>query len=315
MRKTLVRQGDLTEEREFVRWGYKEIRFPPGTADPRGCGNVSLKPHALHIWPRHDHFLMALANRDGSFTGTMYAEDESPLPDGTMRALSSAETFQSTSSAKAARAFWEYYYGSALTLLGEDGVQQYRDNPSGLLGNVRVNRYHVVGERSVCVLVGDAAHAVVPFFGQGVQCGFEDAYVLGETFRNETNLDAAAREYSTQRVKNCYALREMAMENMAEMGARVAEEKFQRRKELEQRIEAALPTKYRSRYALVCYTYNDYAAVLEAGKAQAAFLDDLLASGMTATEFDVGVVENKIDTELTPRFSELGVSLDCGTTA
>merc|ERR1712118_655829 len=100
---------------------------------------------------------------------------------------------------------------------------------------------------------------------------------------------------------------------MAEMGARVAEKSFQQRKELEQRIEALLPGKYRSRYALVCYTYNDYSAVLEAGKAQAAFLDELLESGMTAAEFDIGLVEAKIDRELTPRFREIGISLDCGT--
>lgn len=293
----------------FIPWGYKEVSFP---------ANTSLKNGALHIWPRGNHFLMALENPDGSFTGTIYVDHEQTFPDGTKPELSGGPTFQSsTSSTEANRKFWKENYPDVLDMLGEPVMKEYEENTAGMLGTVRLDQYHAVGNRTTALLAGDSCHAVVPFFGQGVQCGFEDVFVLGEILSgpNGASIEHVAAEYSRQRVRSCHALREMALDNMLEMGDRVGQKQFRLLKQLESKLEAELSSKYRSRYALVCYSYNDYADVNEMGVLQHRLLEELAEGIDSPEQLDMKKAEALIDQRITPEFARRGMTLDFGAPA
>eukprot|EP00929_Paragymnodinium_shiwhaense_P076268 TRINITY_DN39187_c0_g2_i1.p1 TRINITY_DN39187_c0_g2~~TRINITY_DN39187_c0_g2_i1.p1 ORF type:complete len:1223 (-),score=222.20 TRINITY_DN39187_c0_g2_i1:488-4111(-) len=333
VRETLVKEGKLQQKQNFLEWGYKEVMFPAGPD-----GQYTMAKNALHIWPRGDHFLMGLANPDGSFTGTMYADSEGGRPDGTTlkglpvpgeelhkcgstpQSAGTRPTLQGTSKDLAtARSFFEKHYSDVIPLIGGDeGIKRYCENPAGMLGNVRVDKYFVAGRRMHVALAGDACHAVVPFFGQGVQSGFEDCYVMGQCLQavRQGELPATTlaciEEYSKSRVPDCWALRELAIDNMTEMGTKVGDEQFRLGKAIESRLETELAHKYRTRYALVCYSYNRYSSVLEAGKMQSQIVQELLQNSdvKKAEDLDIELAEKLIDEKLAPVFRQLNMSLD-----
>mmetsp|Transcript_51090 Transcript_51090/g.121385 ORF Transcript_51090/g.121385 Transcript_51090/m.121385 type:complete len:523 (+) Transcript_51090:99-1667(+) len=321
VRRALVdRYADISQTSDFIGWGYKEVTFP---ALPGGKP-VFDNDEALHIWPRGDHFLMALPNPGGSFTGTIYMDDTAPRPDGVTPKLSGGASFQSTSTVEGARALWEECYPDALACVGEAGLRQHRENPVGLLGTVRTSKYFVTGARTNALLAGDSAHAIVPFFGQGVQAGLEDAFELRELLGGLSGLGSGssrhavfsrlAEEFSRLRVRNNEALREMALENAVEMGDKVGQERFRLRKALEKRLEEEIPHKYRSRYALVSYSHNPYADVFELGKVQSIFLEELVDHMLQEKTSDVAqldrnFLEAEVDRVITPTAQSLGVRM------
>jgi len=306
--RTLLGPESLGMEADFVNWGYKEINFPLSASS-------GLSTESLHIWPRAKHMLMALANPDGSFTGTIYVDSESVRPDGSLPVLSEGPTFENSTDESKARSFFAEHYPDVLDRLGEGGLKDYRENTAGLLGNVRLDHYHCLGKRTHAIMAGDACHAVVPFFGQGVQSGFEDVCVLDELLDKNGDggsLAEVATEYSRLRVRSCHALREMALDNMHEMGDRVGQESFRLKKEVEARLEAQMPHKYRSRYAQVCYSYNDYADVLEVGAVQDTFLNKMIEGVSAADAVDMSKAESYIDEFITPELERRGMTLDFG---
>jgi len=314
VRQTLVkRYADLTETNDFIGWGYKEVTIP---ALPDGQPALS-NPEALHIWPRGEHFLMALPNPGGSFTGTIYMDDEAVRPNGAAPATTGNDSFQSTSTRESARALWESAYPDALAIVGEEGLRQHVENPVGLLGTVRTSRYFVSGQRTHAMLAGDAAHAIVPFFGQGVQAGLEDAYEFREILASERGSYDPAKvveAFSRKRVRNNEALREMALENAVEMGDKVGQERFRLRKAIESRLEEEMPHKYRSRYALVSYSHNPYADVYDFGKVQGHWLDQLvdqmMGKGVTdATKIERKFLEAEVDRVISPAADSLGIRM------
>lgn len=280
---------------------YKEILFP---AD---CGLV---PHGLHIWPRRNHMLMALANLDGSMTGTLYMDTHG------------SESFATITTNETATEFFEKYYPEAIPMIG--GIQRARDqmllNPSGLLGTVRTTKWNYKGR---VVLIGDAAHAIVPFFGQGMNCGFEDVLQLlividqyrceggrlgsitttvdgTETVESEGSVGdisteqasawaTAFEEFNTARKANGDAIAQLAVENFHEMRDRVADRRFLLQKRVENRLEKAFAHKFRSGYAMVCYGGSGpgevtYAMALHLSRVQNEILGGLIDSLATELE-------------------------------
>lgn len=239
---------------------YKEILFPKDSG---------LRQDGLHIWPRNSHMLMALANLDGSMTGTLYMDTKGD-----------SNTFDAIQDKASAETFFKTYYSDALDKIGgiDRAVEQMLTNPNGLLGTVRATAWHAKGR---VVLAGDAAHAIVPFFGQGMNCGFEDIFHLTrilaahscrggrigevsdslETATIPAQIDAADgekwaaafEEYFQNRKTNTDAIADLALENFEEMRDRVSDRKFLLQKKVENRIENALGNKFRSGYAMVCY--------------------------------------------------------------
>jgi kynurenine 3-monooxygenase len=259
---------------------YKELRLPLSA-----LGKPQLDPWGLHIWPRGKHMLMALANRDGSFTLTLYLpKKEQP-------------NFASLASAAAGTAYVQQYFPDLVELMPEAG-QQLLNHPAGNLGTVSCRHWVY---RDQALLVGDAAHGIVPFFGQGMNSGFEDVSYLMTATQGGQQWDLPA--YAAARQPNAAAIARMAIANYHEMSAHVAEPSFLLRKAVERQIEAAIP-EYQSRYSLVVFSLLPYADVEALGHLQQALITKLCAHLDRAEELDLTVVRELLAAEYFPELSQ-----------
>ncbi|MCA8921490.1 MAG: FAD-dependent monooxygenase [Planctomycetes bacterium] len=276
------------ESLDMLPDGYKELLFPETPE-----GNYCMEVRALHIWPRGRHFLMGLPNQGGSFTGTLY------LP------LEGEESFATLTHPEAVRAFFGRHYPDAVPLLG-DYVEAFLESPTGHLGTVRCAPWHV-GERTL--LVGDASHGIVPFFGQGLNSGFEDCAVLHGLLEAETPLAELFATFSQRRKPNTDAIADMALENYVEMRDKVGDPRFLLRKQVESRLERAYPELFRSRYAMVVYSSIPYAQAQAAGRIHDEILGELCAGIERAEDADLERGRELIDAKLTPFHAAHGISL------
>nr|MDT0662299.1 NAD(P)/FAD-dependent oxidoreductase [Micromonospora sp. DSM 115978] len=241
VRGQLLGAGLLTESVDFLDYGYKELTIPPA-AD----GGFALDPGALHIWPRGTSMMIALPNPDRSFTCTLF------WPTG------GTASFASLSSPAAIDAHFRTHYPD-LPPLAPNLIDDYLHNPVGLLGTVRCAPWQVAGR---VALVGDAAHAIVPFYGQGANCAFEDVVELDRCLAEcDDDWAEALPRYHDRRVDNAEAIAEMALANFVEMRDKVASPLFQLGRRIEHTLERALPGRYVSRYELVSFTTTPYAEV------------------------------------------------------
>jgi kynurenine 3-monooxygenase len=241
VRGQLLAADLLHESLDFLDYGYKELTIPP-----RADGDFALDPGALHIWPRGSSMMIALPNPNRSFTCTLF------WPNG------GTASFASLSSPAAIMRHFERVYPD-VPPLAPDLVSDYQHNPVGLLGTVHCAPWIAHGR---VALIGDAAHAIVPFYGQGANAAFEDVVELDRCL-DETGGDwaRALLLYQRRRRANSEAIARMALENFVEMRDKVASPAFQLRKKLEHVLEGALPGRYVSRYELVSFSTTPYAEV------------------------------------------------------
>lgn len=238
---------------EYLDYGYKELTIAPGSG---------LDPGALHIWPRGSSMMIALPNPDTSFTCTLFwphrdfaVADPGPL--------------------------FAEVYPDAHALM-PDLAADYAANPVGHLLTVRCSPWQVAGEAMVVGLVGDAAHAIVPFYGQGANCGFEDCVELDRCLQEcGEDFAAALRLYERRRKENADTIAELALGNFVEMRDKVASRVFLAQKRVEHALERALPGRYVSRYELVSFSTVPYAQV-ERRIARQRRLAALAAAGVVA---------------------------------
>ncbi|MEB3238506.1 MAG: NAD(P)/FAD-dependent oxidoreductase [Candidatus Sericytochromatia bacterium] len=254
VRRQMQRRDRFDYEQQFIDWGYKEISFP---AQPDGA--FAMDPGALHIWPRGNHMLIGLPNPDGSFTGTLF------LP------FEGAESFANLESVADARQFFREWFPDALPML-PDFDDSWRENPVRSLVLVKCDPWIV----DDCVaLVGDAAHAVVPFYGQGMNASFEDVVVLAEELAMAPeDRRLALSRYAARRKPHTDALAELAMCNFVEMRDSVAKRSYKWRHALDQQLQRWLPDQWMSLYHMVTFTRLPYAEA----KARAERQDRLVRS-------------------------------------
>ncbi|GAA4710088.1 FAD-dependent oxidoreductase [Phytohabitans rumicis] len=240
VRGQLLGYGMLDESLDFLDHGYKELTIPP-------LGNdFALDPGALHIWPRGTSMMIALPNPDRSFTCTLF------WPNG------GTASFASLSSPAAIERHFSVHYPDVLPLM-PNLVDDYQHNPVGKLGTVRCGPWQVDGRLA---LIGDAAHAIVPFYGQGANCAFEDCVELDRCLAETGDEWADALPlFEARRRENVEAIAQMALANFVEMRDKVASPLFQLGKKVEHALERALPGRYVSRYELVSFTTTPYAEV------------------------------------------------------
>ena len=240
VRGQLLAADALDERLDFLDYGYKELHIPPQH------GEFALDPAALHIWPRRSSMMIALPNPDRSFTCTLFWPNGGT---GCFAALSSPAAIE-----RHFRTQYPDFVPLAPTL-----VDDYQHNPVGLLGTVHAEPWHADGRVG---LLGDAAHAIVPFYGQGANCAFEDVVELDRCL-DETGGDwaAALPLFERRRRENTEAIAAMALDNFVEMRDRVASPVFRLAKRIEHGLERALPGIYLSRYELVSFTTTPYAEV------------------------------------------------------
>ncbi|MEE8411068.1 MAG: NAD(P)/FAD-dependent oxidoreductase [Acidobacteriota bacterium] len=290
VRAGLMRLPGASESIEMLAHGYRELEFPAASG-----GSYAMDPKALHIWPRGEFMLMGLPNPDGSFTGTLYLPCEGK------------NSFEQLTDNRAVLAFFEREFPDALPLLPAL-TREFAAHPTGELGTVRCSPWQSNGR---VALIGDAAHAIVPFFGQGMNAGFEDCTVLAELLeRFDGDWERTLPAYDAARKPNADAIAEMALDNFVEMCERVGDPAFLLRKQVERRLEHAFPTEYRSRYSMVVYSRIPYTVAREAGRIQAGLLDTWCATIGAADELDLTAARATIRERLTPFLEEQGVQLD-----
>lgn len=234
-RSMMARTNDLlfNYSQNFLRHGYKELRMPP-TPD----GGFALNKNALHIWPRGTYMVIALPNLDGSFTVTVF------LPfrgDAGFHALHEAEK---------AMAFFKEQFPEVLPLI-PDFADEWMQNPTGTLGTIKCYPWQAYGK---ALLLGDAAHAVVPFYGQGMNASFEDVTILDEMIEKMglDDLNALFEAFQDARKPDADAIADLATDNFYEMRDHVANPVFQRKRQLETLLEYQQPG-YFSKYSLVTF--------------------------------------------------------------
>lgn len=268
--------------------GYKELLIP-ALAD----GSAPIDGDALHIWPRGSTMLMALANRGGSFTVTIYQPNEGEW------------SFASIRTEADVRELFEAKFADAIALI-PDLENDYLQRPTGVLGTRRCSRFHHGGR---ALLLGDAAHAIVPFHGQGMNCGFEDCTVLMELVDAGLGWDEAFEEFTRLRKPNADAIADMSLDNFVEMCERVGDPKFLLRKAVEHRLENELPGEYRTRYSMVTYSRIPYRVAIQAGRIQQSILDRICQDLDRVEDVDMKAARSLIAAELTPFLEEHSVDL------
>lgn len=248
VRSAMQRRDRFDYRQDYLEHGYKELTLP---ASPEG--GFLLEPHALHIWPRGSFMMIALPNLDRTFTCTLFWP------------FAGEPSFASIQGDDAVRGFFERTFPDAVSLF-PSLVAEYAANPVGSLVTVRCRPWHVGGKS---VLVGDACHAVVPFYGQGMNAAFEDCTVLMQCLREGgPDLEAVFRRYEERRKANTDALADLAIENFVEMRDHVGSGAFLLKKTLERGLTRAFPRWYVPLYTMVSFTRIPYAEARRRSRAQ-----------------------------------------------
>ena len=227
-------------DESYLAHGYKELTISPGPN-----GSWQMEKNALHIWPRKSFMMIALPNPDGSFTCTLFWEFEGP------------RSFATTKTDDDVRRFFDEEFSDAVPMM-PDLLEDFKNNPTGSLVTIRCAPWYY---RDKIALVGDAAHAVVPFYGQGMNAAFEDCVVLDECLAEfPDNRERAFAEYYARRKENADALADLAIDNFIEMRDKTASRAFRVKKKLDHFLEAALPGIYLPLYTMVTFTRIPYSA-------------------------------------------------------
>lgn len=240
--------GNFQYDESYLAHGYKELTIPPAPG-----GSWRMDKNALHIWPRKSFMMIALPNPDGSFTCTLFWEFEGP------------RSFATTKTDDEVRRFFHEEFPDAVPLM-PTLLEDFRENPTGSLVTIRCAPWFY---RDKVCLLGDAAHAVVPFYGQGMNAAFEDCVVLDECLENlADDRERAFAEYFSRRKENADALADLAIGNFIEMRDKTASKTFRAKKKLDHLLEGALPGIYLPLYTMVTFTRIPYAMAAKRARAQ-----------------------------------------------
>ena len=254
VRASMVGQSSCRFETQWLDHGYKELTLPPAAN-----GGHQLDPNALHLWPRGEFMLIALANPAGDFTVTLFAP---------------TATFGALSSTAAVREFFDSEFGDFAALV-PDLVEQFQTNPMGPLGTMRATGW---SHEDRAVLVGDAAHAIVPFHGQGMNLAMESVRALDRHLREAPDdLGRAFRRYECERKPDAEAIADMALDNYLEMRAGVIDPDHVASRSLALELERRHPGHLSPRYNMVMFSTMPYAEARDRAARQAELLTAAMA--------------------------------------
>ena len=258
VREKLQKTDRFNFSQDYLEHGYKELIIPPGPN-----GEFFLDKNALHIWARHSFMMIALPNTDATFTCTLF------FP------FKGEQSFEKLKTEEDVLRFFNEEFPDAVPLM-PTLLHDFFANPTSSLATMRAFPW-VWGNK--VALIGDAAHAVVPFYGQGMNCGFEDCVVLSECIdKHGDNWGAAFDEYQLSRKPNSDAIAQMAIENFVEMRDKVADPKFILRKKIEAMIHKICPDKYTPQYTLVSFSPDvPYSEALNLGRKNDELLDKIMS--------------------------------------
>jgi kynurenine 3-monooxygenase len=280
LRGEMLKLSRFNFSQSYLDYGYKELTIPAASN-----GKHLLEANALHIWPRGNYMLIALPNIDGTFACILF------LP------FEGADSFASLASDSDVVNFFEERFPDASRLMPQL-TEIYAANPTGAMVTIKCSPWHVDGK---ALLLGDAAHAIVPFFGQGINCGFEDCTHLVELLdRYGADWARVFSEFEQERRVNTDAIADMAIENFTEMRDRVADSKFLFRKKVELALEAKYPQLFVPKYSMVTFHRIPYSVALARGTVQDRLLNELCERVDRLEDLDWGKAERMIRHDLTP---------------
>jgi kynurenine 3-monooxygenase len=280
IRTSLQSVGRFNFSQDYLEHGYKELTIPPGP-------NVTfqIEPHALHIWPRGTYMLIALPNLDGSFTCTLF------LP------FTGENSFDSLASPERVMSFFQRQFPDAVPLL-PDLVEQFFAHPTGALVTIKCSPWYVSDK---VLLLGDAAHAIVPFYGQGMNCAFEDCTVLDACIaQHAPDWQRIFQTFAQARKEHTDAIADMAVSHFLEMRDRVADAKFLLQKGLELELERRYPDVFVPTYSMVTFRRTPYAVARRKGEVQEQILQELCATVDCLDDIDWAHAERLITQHLRP---------------
>lgn len=278
VRQAMQRRLGVQVTEDILPHGYKELSIP-AAAD----GAHQMEREALHIWPRGRHMLIALPNLDGSFTVTLFL------------AKQGEPSFESLQQPDALARFFRENFPDALARIPDIQSEFYR-NPTGLMGTVHCPSWHVGG---TALLLGDAAHAIVPFHGQGMNCAFEDCLILDQCMeKHGDNWQRVFAEFETLRKPDAAAIAEMALENYVEMRDVVRDPKFHLQKKLGFILEERHPGVFVPRYSMVMFHHLPYAEAQRRGAVEQHILDQLTANAERIEDVDLSLADALVEQSL-----------------
>lgn len=257
----------------YIDYGYKELHISP-TAN----GGFKLDKHALHIWPRGHFMMIALPNPDGSFTCTLFFPFEG------------ANSFAALNSQDAVQTFFETNFADAVPLM-PGYLDDYKNNPTSSLVTVKCDPWI---RDDHFALIGDAAHAIVPFFGQGMNCGFEDCAVLNKLVDEYAeDWSKILPAYNALRKPDADAIADLAIQNFVEMRDKVANPVFLLQKKIEAAFSARHPGLWIPAYSLVTFSPGvRYSQALQRGEKQQRIMDEVMATPGIEQKWDTSEIEN-----------------------
>ena len=269
----LERTGGRLDE-EPLGHGYKELSIPAGPG-----GQFRMEKNALHIWPRGEYMLIALPNIDGSFTATLFLPNQGE------------ESFQALTTPEAVDALFQRRFADAIPLMPRL-VEDFFGNPTGHLETIRCAPWWFEDQ---ALVLGDAAHAIVPFHGQGMNAAFEDCSAFDQSLRHpDRPWNEVFAEFEERRRPNTDAIADMALENYVEMRSTVREPKFQLKKDLSFRLEERHPGRFIPRYSMVMFHTIPYAEAKRRGAIQEEILDELTSRAASLDEVDLARADRLI---------------------
>jgi kynurenine 3-monooxygenase len=253
VRYAMQRTPNFNFSQTYEAYGYKELHIPDKD------GLWQLEKNALHIWPRTSFMMIALPNMDGSFTCTLFAP------------LEGENSFASIKTDEDIRAYFQQALCIGIEVDSNTG-RGFQKKP-----NINIGYYTQLSMelQNVC-LIGDAAHGIVPFFGQGMNCGFEDVQVLDELMDVNADLADLFSAFGKSRKPNSDAIATLALNNYIEMRDLAARPEFQLRLKIEKRIAAAFPEQFQTSYSMVTFSHKPYAVALKKVRQQSQLLDEIM---------------------------------------
>ncbi len=264
---------------DWLTHGYKELSILPGEN-----GSYKTYKNALHIWGRESFMLIALPNLDGSFTVTLFLSyDEGEY------------NFNNLTSKERVLEFFGKYFKDALELM-PNLVDDFFENPTAPLGTVKCSPWHYKGNT---LLMGDAAHAIVPFYGQGMNASFEDVVEFDKVLdEGHDDWETIFKIYEKSRKKDTDAIADLAIDNFHEMKGHVNHTNFREKRTLEMALEKHFPNDYSSKYSLVTFNENvGYREAMLKGRAQDKAILNMLADGKLNIQDDLKLNLEKVKTE------------------
>ncbi|WP_224483569.1 FAD-dependent oxidoreductase [Robertkochia aurantiaca] len=274
IRHKMQRRSMFNYSQHFLESGYKELTIP-ANAD----GSHKLDKHSLHIWPRGNFMLIALPNLDGSFTCTLFLPFEGDYSFEALQTREQVETFFSN--------FFPDVIDDISNL-----VRDFFKNPTSSLVTIKCYPWTYWDK---VALVGDSAHAIVPFFGQGMNAGFEDIAALNELMNiHNDDWETIFQEYQKKRKPNADAIAELSYRNFVEMSSQTANAEFHLRKKIEKWFADKHPDKWQPLYSRVTFTTDPYAEALKEGDRQQRIMDEVMKMENLAEDWQSERVENTI---------------------